>query len=432
MTSINLRIDQPLVPIDQPCTRHLIVELTAPRGERGPQTVNRPPLDLALALDASVSMRGERLEAARRAALEVASRLEDTDHLTLVSFQSNVHVHLDARPMTPTGRAVAENAICSIEAGGMTNLSGGWRTAGQLLLQAEPGTASRKHCILLSDGRANRGETSPEALAHQARNLLDAGVTTTAVGIGDGYSSRQLAVIAEQGGGRLHEAELGAEIGEVLCGELVELADLAAERMQLELVLPAGVTAEELSGAPCEQLGQRLRCTLGSLRAGDVRRVVLRLALPAGVGLPQLFGITVGAELTWHDPDGGQAGSCSASVELQPSAHPAPAPCVEDARIVLTAWRLGLTRRVTQLNEEHHYLQVTSLEESELPAFKQYAGFHRETAGMLEGLLRVLAGAAQPMLARSRKQLHMAAYKQSKGERDVRGGHPSPFGGEGL
>ena len=108
-------------------TRHLLVEVSAPEGERSEKT---EPLNLALAIDTSGSMAHGRLDAAKVAAIEVIRSLTERDHLSLVHFGSDVNVVLKGVPMDRSGREAAIGAIWKMRTAGMTNLSGGWYEAG--------------------------------------------------------------------------------------------------------------------------------------------------------------------------------------------------------------------------------------------------------------------------------------------------------------
>jgi Ca-activated chloride channel family protein len=58
------------------------------------------------------------------------------------------------------------SVIGAMHAGGMTNLSGGWLAAADLLTRSEtPGHDAR--IILLTDGQANQGVCDSEALRRQ-------------------------------------------------------------------------------------------------------------------------------------------------------------------------------------------------------------------------------------------------------------------------
>ena len=52
--------------------------------------------------------------------------------------------------------------------------------------------------LLLSDGQANEGISEARELAHHTRGLLERGIITSAVGIGDGYDELVLGGMAEK------------------------------------------------------------------------------------------------------------------------------------------------------------------------------------------------------------------------------------------
>ena len=80
-----------------------------------------------------------------------------------------------------------------------------WSMAAATESPSRTGQATR--IVILSDGHANAGVIGSGELARHAQELLARGVTTSALGIGDGYDEQLLGSIAEAGGGRLLDAE---------------------------------------------------------------------------------------------------------------------------------------------------------------------------------------------------------------------------------
>ncbi|NCM97970.1 MAG: VWA domain-containing protein, partial [Rhodobacterales bacterium] len=166
---------------------------------------------------------------------------------------------------------------------GMTNLSGGWFAAADAAAEAAEHDASlTPRVVILSDGQANEGIADVEALAHHAGELRKRGVVTSTVGIGDGYDEALLAAIAENGGGRLHDAERTDEIGDVLLGEIGEAMAQLADGALLVLDLPAGVRAEPLGISGAEITAGQVSLPLGGLSAGLARTAVVRLICTSG------------------------------------------------------------------------------------------------------------------------------------------------------
>jgi Ca-activated chloride channel family protein len=98
--------------------------------------------------------------------------------------------------------------------------------------------------ILLSDGWTNEGIVDPEELCEDAGELRLRGVLTSCLGVGDGYDGPLLRGLADNGGGRLHDAEPTSEVSPVLLGELDDIFGTVVDEAQIALTAPAGVRLE--------------------------------------------------------------------------------------------------------------------------------------------------------------------------------------------
>jgi Ca-activated chloride channel family protein len=114
-----VRLDHQLLAVESEHEVNVMLELAAPEAPAGA----RPPLNLALVLDRSGSMAGEKLWYAKRAVSWLLSRLEPTDKVALVAFDDEA---LLAAPLATAEMGLAADAIGGVGPGGMTNLSGGW------------------------------------------------------------------------------------------------------------------------------------------------------------------------------------------------------------------------------------------------------------------------------------------------------------------
>ena len=101
--------------------RYLVARLRATRTNID-LLAERAPLNIALVIDASGSMDDGKLEAAKAAALGLMERLTEWDRLSLISFASDVQVHLDALPVTKENVARIRAEVSGLETRGMTNL----------------------------------------------------------------------------------------------------------------------------------------------------------------------------------------------------------------------------------------------------------------------------------------------------------------------
>lgn len=78
------------------------------------------PLRLAIALDTSGSMLGEKLEAAKKACRSVVDQLRDSDRLELASFATEVQPLLKSHSGGKGAVETANSAISSLQASGVT------------------------------------------------------------------------------------------------------------------------------------------------------------------------------------------------------------------------------------------------------------------------------------------------------------------------
>ncbi len=215
----NVKCDFSKIPVKTDFTARVMLELETNQ----PKVETRAPLEVALVLDHSGSMDGEKLDHVKVAARNLISRLRDDDVFSLTIFDNRVETII---PPTPGSESEDElDKIDEIEVGGTTNLSGGYRRGGKYLRQNGSGYISR--VILLTDGLANVGITSPDRLAEMAEKMRDRGITTSTFGVGMDYDEELLGKLAEAGGGCAYYIEKPKDAEEVFDEELKTLKTLA-------------------------------------------------------------------------------------------------------------------------------------------------------------------------------------------------------------
>ena len=123
--AIKARFDRSMVWTSGDSVRYLLVDVIAPT--RKTVVANEAlPLNLAMVIDRSGSMSGDRLGAAKRAAEGILEALTEKDTISLVSFCHESTVHLQQVRADAAGKRQAGDAIGSIESDGTTNIAEGW------------------------------------------------------------------------------------------------------------------------------------------------------------------------------------------------------------------------------------------------------------------------------------------------------------------
>ena len=171
-------------------------------GVQGKQlsVAERKPAHLTFLVDVSGSMQSpDKLPLAQRALRMLVDNLRDGDTVAMVTYAGNVKVAL--RPTGMEKKAVIHQAIEELQAGGSTAMSSGIELAYQQAMKTVS-DKSISRVIILSDGDANVGNTSPEGILKLIRGYVKEGITVTTVGFGMGnYKDDMMERFANQGNG---------------------------------------------------------------------------------------------------------------------------------------------------------------------------------------------------------------------------------------
>ena len=188
--TIQLRASTDNTLLDSAVPSQRIIEITL-KASTAPISGNRSPLNLALVIDRSGSMAGEKLAYVKQAACHVLGLLDARDYLAIYAFDDKVRRVASSNPLTLERRDDLRRRLQQLDSGGMTNLFDGW-LAGAEAVAMHLREEAINRVLLLSDGQANRGKTDLEELAHHTEELYRRGVSTSTFGVGLDYNERLL------------------------------------------------------------------------------------------------------------------------------------------------------------------------------------------------------------------------------------------------
>ena len=241
------------------------------------------PIDLALVIDTSGSMNGTKIESARAAAKELVNGLSDGDIVSLATFADAATPVVNAVALTPATRPVVLAAIERLSTGGGTNLHAGL-SLGEINAITAPESHPVRRLVLLSDGLANVGLTSPEMLGALVERGLQAHVQVTSLGVGIDYDERTLDALAVRTSGRLYHLGDPRATAAALHDELGLLTGTVASDAVVEIVPAPGVRLTGADGARFDWGGGgTLRIPLGALYGGQHREALVRLRVDPSV-----------------------------------------------------------------------------------------------------------------------------------------------------
>jgi Ca-activated chloride channel family protein len=234
---------------------------------RPPRREARPPVNLALVIDRSGSMGGDKIARAREAALEAVRSLSPDDIISIIAYDTQIETLVPAQRV---GRARGlEAAICRIEAGGNTALYGGVSSgAAEVRKHIEDGRYVNR-VILLSDGLANVGPSSPEDLGRLGHSLLKEGISVTTIGLGLGFNEDLMTRLAQRSDGNTYFVENSGDLPGIFATELGDVLNVVARRVVIEIDFPEGVRPVNFVGWEGVIRGQRAELTLNQLYGGQ-------------------------------------------------------------------------------------------------------------------------------------------------------------------
>ena len=268
----------------KPTSVGLMFELTAPTAPVIDNAPAHQPKALVFLVDRSGSMGGNRIEMAKQSIIDTLPRMNREDYVSVIIFDGEAEVVL---PLHRVGNDVSADiaAVKQIESRGNTNLEAGYRLAIEEAKRAPRNVPAT--IILLSDGHANDGIVNPEQLGQIASAAIEHFITTSTIGVGDGYDETILSAIGEGGNGN-HIAAI--EPAEVVAGLQSEIDGLLQKTM-LDFTIEIEL-GPEFNGRQSKIIaGRRMKkwehghgwakANAGDLASGEEKNIVFELILDA-------------------------------------------------------------------------------------------------------------------------------------------------------
>lgn len=199
--------------------------------------LERPPMDLVLAIDTSGSMRGDPISYVRRGLLRMIDGLAPGDRVAIVGYSQAAY------PLLPEAAgedaAAIEAAINQLQAQGTTNIYDGLYSAFEIAAAwRTPGRQSR--VVLLSDGQATAGIVQGERLKGLAQAYAREGIGITTIGVGTDFDIDVMRALSEVGAGNFYFLENPQAVEEVFADEIATFLVPVALDVEIEMGVGGG------------------------------------------------------------------------------------------------------------------------------------------------------------------------------------------------
>lgn len=271
-----VEIDRGTLPADRVQTAIVKVTLAAPAPA---ERARRPKVNLCIVLDRSGSMAGPKLAKAKEAAIEALRRLDREDLFSVVVYDHNVQTVVRAQKARNVERI--EAMIRSIRSGGNTALFGGV-SQGAAQVRKNLGGDYVHRIILLSDGIANTGPSSPEDLGRLGAALLKENISVTTVGVGNDYNEDLMTRLAEKSDGNTYFVESSQDLPRIFAAELGDVLNVVARKVKVIIECPGDVRPLRIIGRDGRIRGRRVELGLNQLYGNQEKYILVEMELPPG------------------------------------------------------------------------------------------------------------------------------------------------------
>jgi len=191
----------------------------------------------------------------------------------MISYSDRAEVIFPAQ--TVEDKEALKSRIERIRPGGSTALYSGVERGAE---QVQKHSSNRRinRVILLSDGLANVGPSSPRELRRLGGDLAERGISVTTIGVGDDYNEELMAGLAEASDANYYYVKDTEKLPEIFAKELGELLTVAAREIKIEITCPDGVKPIALIGRPEKFSGQTVSVQLSQFTVAQNRFLFLR------------------------------------------------------------------------------------------------------------------------------------------------------------
>lgn len=238
------------------------------------------PMNLALVIDRSGSMKGDRIANAMNAAVTALERMRDGDMISIVSFDTAAQVVVPPTRISAGNRSSIEASIRSIRLGGDTCISCGLEEGMRQLDLATLGGDRINRMILLSDGATNNGIRDMPGMRSLANRMRGRGVTISTIGVDVDFDEKMMAAIANEANGRHYFVATSASLPAVFGQEFDDVLASVAKDAELSIELAPGVEVAEVFDRTFRREGNKIIVPFGTFSSKQEKTVLVKLRVP--------------------------------------------------------------------------------------------------------------------------------------------------------
>lgn len=226
-----------LITLEEPQLIYCLVDIKPPENRA---EFSMPKLNLSVVLDRSTSMRGDRLDTVKSAAIEMLRLLRPSDYFSLVTFSDRAEVIFTSRAHLSHAKMLS--AIHRIHASGATEIYQGFST-GYHEVRRQLRQSAINHIMLITDGRTYGDEQACLQLADQAATE---GIGISCLGIGHDWNDKFLDKLSSTTGGSSLYVSPSSDIKQLFLNIFRSLENTYAKEVRINLDMNEAVKLRDV------------------------------------------------------------------------------------------------------------------------------------------------------------------------------------------
>lgn len=215
------------------------------------------------------------MDYARKAAIYAVEQLKENDRVSITIYDDQVEVLVPN--ILATNKTQIIEKIKRIHSRGYINLYEGWLERSKQVSQ-KYSSERLNRVIMLSDGLANKGETNPDVICTDVHGLMQHGVSTSTMGIGDDFNEDLMEAMAKSGDGNYYYIESPDSLPAIFQSESQGIMATIGSKVSLGIEPSKNVEVLDVFN----DLNQTMygRYKLPNLIMGNKIEVAIRLKIP--------------------------------------------------------------------------------------------------------------------------------------------------------
>jgi Ca-activated chloride channel family protein len=238
----------------------------------------RVPINVALVIDKSGSMQGEKISNAKKAAIMAVEHLRPYDIISVITYDHQAEILLPATKASNKDMIIRE--INNLRAGGSTALYDGVEKGAREVRKF----LDRKRVnriILVSDGLANVGPSTPKELGKLGAALGEENISVTTIGLGLGYNEDLMTQLAQKSDGNHAFVEQASDLVAFFNHEFSDILSVVSQEVNVTIICGEAIRPLRVLNRDAKILPQQVFVKLNQLYSEQEKYVLLELEVPA-------------------------------------------------------------------------------------------------------------------------------------------------------